>query len=176
MITLALYQLCTSGLLGVPEGLPDRLRGGLLGGLAGLLLPLLFLWPGSGALFVKDAQKAATFVETGLLPGECMLPTAAPLLSALAALLYNYLCYAIHRKALHNVHVCAGQHDGSQAPSEGMVWVHISSSASSQKGHPGAEEPLLGTCQVSNPLPSTFMIAFYAFSLCEAPGVFVTLG
>ena len=54
---------------------------------------------------------------------------------------------------------CAGQHDGSQAPSDGMVWVHIRSSAPTEKGLLGAEEPLLGTCQVSNTLPSDLHIA-----------------
>ena len=94
VIALAMYQLCTSGLLGIQEGLPDGLRGGLLGGLVGLLLPLLFLWPGSGAVFVKDKQKSASVEEASLLPGECMLPAAACMLSVLADLLHNHLCNA----------------------------------------------------------------------------------
>ena len=94
VIALAVYQLCTSGLLGIQEGLPDGLRGGLLGGLAGLLLPLLFLCPGSGAVFVKDTQKAASVEEANLLPGECMLPAAVCMLSALAGVLHSYLCNA----------------------------------------------------------------------------------
>ena len=94
VIALAVYQLCTSGLLGIQEGLPDGLQGGMLGGLAGLLLPLLFLWPGSGAVFVKDTQKVASVEEASLLPGECMLPAAACMLSALAVVLHNHLCDA----------------------------------------------------------------------------------
>lgn len=94
VIALAVYQLCSSGLLGIQEGLPDGLRDGLLGGLAGLLLPLLFLWPGSGVVFVKDTQKAASVEEAILLPGECMLPAAVCMLSALADVLHNLLCNA----------------------------------------------------------------------------------
>lgn len=70
---------------------------------------------------------------------------------------------------------CAGQHDGSQAPSDGMVWVHIRSSAPLEKGLSRAEEPLLGTCQVSNTLPYDLHIALNAFSLCEASGILLIL-
>ena len=57
VILLALYQLCTSGLMGVQDGIPAGVRGALLGGLAALLLPLLFLWPGSGGLLVQESRK-----------------------------------------------------------------------------------------------------------------------
>ena len=57
VILLALYQLGTSGLLGFRDGLPAGARGALLGCLAALLLPLLFLWPGSGGLLVQSTRK-----------------------------------------------------------------------------------------------------------------------
>ena len=69
VIALAVYQLATSGLLGVQEGLPAGVRGGLLGGLAALLLPLLFLWLRSGALLVRDVQEGACEEEAGLRTG-----------------------------------------------------------------------------------------------------------
>ena len=57
VIMLALYQLGTSGLMGVQDGMPAGVRGALLGGLAALLLPLLFLWPRSGGLLIQESHK-----------------------------------------------------------------------------------------------------------------------
>ncbi|CAK0787583.1 hypothetical protein CVIRNUC_010805 [Coccomyxa viridis] len=63
---LAVYQLGTSGLLGVREGLSPAVRGGLLGGLAALLLPLLFLWLRSGGLLMRESQDDPSDEETSL--------------------------------------------------------------------------------------------------------------
>ena len=60
---LALYQLGTCGVLGVGDWMSVGVRGGLLGGLAALLLPLLFLWPRSGGLLIKDAQKSCSAAD-----------------------------------------------------------------------------------------------------------------
>ena len=83
VILLALYQLGTSGLMGVQDGMPVGVRGALLGGLAALLLPLLFLWPGSGGLLVQELRKGCCDEEEAFQhPGEvqsartCMLSTA----------------------------------------------------------------------------------------------------
>lgn len=77
VIMLALYQLGTSGLLGIGEGMSVGVRGGLLGGLAALLLPLLFLWPRSGGLLIMDAQKSCGDAEAaqprGMLTPEHLL-------------------------------------------------------------------------------------------------------
>ena len=73
---LAVYQLGTSGLLGVQEGLSPPVRGGLLGGLAALLLPLLFLWPRSGCLLVRELQDDPSDEETSLCNGAAVFPAA----------------------------------------------------------------------------------------------------
>ena len=71
VIMLALYQLGTSGLMGVQDWMPAGVRGALLGGLAALLLPLLFLWPGSGGLLVQEACKGGCDEEEAFQhPGE----------------------------------------------------------------------------------------------------------
>lgn len=75
VIMLALYQLGTSGLLGIQDGMPAGVRGVLLGGLAALLLPLLFLWPGSGGLLIRDAHKGCCGDEESVQhPGDVQSP------------------------------------------------------------------------------------------------------
>ena len=74
---LAVYQLGTSGLLGVREGLSPAVRGGLLGGLAALLLPLLFLWPRSGGLLMRGLQDDPSDEEASLCNGAAASPAAS---------------------------------------------------------------------------------------------------
>ncbi|CAL5224648.1 g7366 [Coccomyxa viridis] len=113
VIMLALYQLGTSGLMGVQDGMPAGVRGALLGGLAALLLPLLFLWPRSGGLLIQESHKGCCDEEEAFQhPGE-------------------------------------GQDHQGQV--DGAVWVHISSSATAEKGAAGIQEPLLASCQDLQP-------------------------
>ena len=74
---LAVYQLGTSGLLGVQEGLSPPVRGGLLGGLAALLLPLLLLWPRSGGLLMREPQDDPRDEERSLCNGAAVSPAAS---------------------------------------------------------------------------------------------------
>ena len=75
VIMLALYQLGTSGLLGIQDGMPAGARGALLGGLAALLLPLLLLWLRSGGLLITDAHKGCGRDEEAVRhPGEVQSP------------------------------------------------------------------------------------------------------
>ena len=76
---LAVYQLGTSGLLSVQEGLSPPVRGGLLGGLAALLLPLLFLWPRSGGFLMQELQDDPSDEETRLCDGAAVSPAASQL-------------------------------------------------------------------------------------------------
>ena len=74
---LAVYQLGTSGLLGIREGLSPPVRGGLLGGLAALLLPLLFLWLRWGGLLMRETQDDPRDEETSPCNGVALCPPAS---------------------------------------------------------------------------------------------------
>ena len=89
---LAVYQLGTSGLLGVQEGLSPAVRGGLLGGLAALLLPLLFLWPRSGGLLMRELQDDPRDEETSLCHGVAVFPAASQLPFSLTTAFSAALC------------------------------------------------------------------------------------
>ena len=117
---LAVYQLGTSGLLGVREGLSPAVRGGLLGGLAALLLPLLFLWPRSGGLLMRESQDDPSDEETSLCNGAAASPAA----SLLPFMLTTASCASLCNLSLSQGNACDGgcvlvQMDCSRGGSQG---------------------------------------------------------
>ena len=80
VVTLGVYQLCTSGIFGVHQVMSPKIRGTMLGGLLLLLLPLLFLWVPQGTLLrlvkgcaAADKDRRRSTGEDQSVAGHCQL-------------------------------------------------------------------------------------------------------